>query len=168
MDLVEGERVLWQGRPSWRAQTGYFLRWGGLAIVPGVLATVIDGYGGATGLALWQWLLVSLALLIVVAAVDAVRRASVFYMVTDQRIRIRRGILSRREETARFDRVQNVNSSQSLLDRLLGVGDVDFDTAGTSEDSDDFRFAGVAEPKRLVRIVAEGTQALHPGTRSGL
>ena len=42
----------------------------------------------------------------------------------------RRGILARREQTARFDRVQNVSISQSLMDRLLNVGAVELRHGG--------------------------------------
>ena len=34
MELVEGERILWQGRPSWRAQISFFIVWIPLALIP--------------------------------------------------------------------------------------------------------------------------------------
>ena len=52
------------------------------------------------------------------------------YIVTDQRIYIRRGILNRHERSTHRDRIQNVNTDQSMLQRMLSVGNVDFDTAG--------------------------------------
>ena len=87
-------------------------------------------------------------------------------MVTDERLVVRRGILTRREQTARFDRIQNVSITQSLMDRLLKVGAVSFDTAGTDERSSDFTFRGISEPQSLVRIVAENS--LHPGVEPTL
>lgn len=157
MDLLAGERILWEGRPSWRAHLSYFLVWIPLALVPVIIAGALRAGDRDTGLPYWQWIVISLVLVVLVIVWDAIRRNAVLYTVTDQRLRIRRGILSRREETARFDRIQNVNTSQSLLDRMLGVGAVDFDTAGTGEGADDFHFEGIAEPHRLVRIVAENT-----------
>ena len=55
---------------------------------------------------------------------------STTYLVSTQRLYIRRGLLSKRMQQTRIDRVQNVNTEQSLRDRLLRVGTVDFDTAG--------------------------------------
>ncbi|MBV8429798.1 MAG: PH domain-containing protein, partial [Solirubrobacterales bacterium] len=45
----------------------------------------------------------------------------------------------------------NVNASQSLLQRALGVGDVSFDTAGGA--AFDFSFRGVTHPRRIVRTI---------------
>jgi uncharacterized membrane protein YdbT with pleckstrin-like domain len=52
--------------------------------------------------------------------------------------------------------VQNVNYQQSVLDRVLGVGTVDFDTAGT--DDAEFRFDWVNGPEKVVRAVDDAIQ----------
>ena len=54
-------------------------------------------------------------------------------------------------QQTRIDRVQNVNTDESVLGRLLRVGSVDFDTAGT--DDSEFRFAGVNRPGDVVAAV---------------
>ncbi|MFN8111047.1 MAG: PH domain-containing protein [Thermoleophilia bacterium] len=155
MDLVQGERVLYAGRPSPRGSVGFYLRWGLLALIPGVLASVVSGAGGGTGLSVGQWWLVTIVLLALVVAWDALRRMSVRYTVTSERIHIRRGLLSRAEQSTDIDRVQNVNTDQSMLQRALGVGSVDFDTAGTEAQEASFRFAGIAHPHALVSTVQE-------------
>ena len=63
--------------------------------------------------------------------------------------------------------MQNVSVTQSLMDRLLKVGAVEFDTAGTDQSDADFRFSGISDPQQLVRIVAESSHALR-GTSTGL
>ena len=80
-----------------------------------------------------------------------VKRMSTTYLVSTQRLYIRRGILSKRMQQTRIDRVQNVNTDQSLRERLLRVGTVDFDTAGT--DDSEFRFVGIADPGEVVTAV---------------
>ena len=60
-------------------------------------------------------------------------------------------MLSKREQQTRIDRVQNVNTEQSLRERMLRVGTVDFDTAGT--DDSEFRFVGIASPDEVVSAV---------------
>jgi uncharacterized membrane protein YdbT with pleckstrin-like domain len=80
-----------------------------------------------------------------------VKRMATTYMVTTQRLYIRRGLLSKHMQQTRIDRVQNVNTAQSLRDRLLRVGTVDFDTAGT--DDSEFRFVGIADPSDVVAAV---------------
>jgi uncharacterized membrane protein YdbT with pleckstrin-like domain len=167
MELVEGETILWQGRPSWRAQISFFIVWIPLALLPVIIAGILTANDQDTGLPYWQWLLISLLLVVVVVAYDVIRRHATHYVVTNQRLRVRRGILSRSEQTARFERVQNVSMSQSLMDRLLQVGAVEFDTAGTDQGDADFRFSGISDPQALVRIVAEGSHAA-PHAPTGL
>src|SRR6202008_2937541 len=58
--------------------------------------------------------------------------------ITNRRLHIKRGIVARKTQEARLERVQNVNTEQSVIERMLRVGTVDFDTAGA--DSDGFRF----------------------------
>ncbi len=71
--------------------------------------------------------------------------------ITEKRLTIDRGLLSWDLHETRLVRVQNVNSSQTLLERTLGIGTVDFDTAGSAEY--DFAFRSVARPHRIVRTV---------------
>lgn len=153
MDLISGERVLYQGRPSARSSVAFFARWVPLALLPGILFTVVDRGGWGTGLSLWRWWLISLVLLCVVVILDGLRRLAVRYTVTTERIHIRRGILSRAEQSTDIDRVQNVSTDQSVLERMLNVGNVDFDTAGTDAGDASFRFTGIGDPRRLVSAV---------------
>lgn len=161
MELVEGERILWQGRPSWRAHLSFFLLWIPAALVPAIIAGALTANDAGTGLPYWQWIAISLILVALVIGYDYLQRFATLYVVSDQRLRVRRGILSRREQTARFERVQNVSISQSLLDRMLRVGAVEFDTAGTDSGDANFNFTGISEPQSLVHIVA---QYSHPTT----
>jgi uncharacterized membrane protein YdbT with pleckstrin-like domain len=85
------------------------------------------------------------------------KRMATVYTITNQRLRIKRGILAKRIQQTRIDRVQNVNTDQSVLDRILRVGKVDFDTAGT--DDSDFTFDGVSSPSRVVEAVDRAQHA---------
>jgi len=143
MDLHPGETVLFEGHPSWRATLGFYIVGFVAAVAVGVLAGVAAGADIGVP--------VVVAALLILLLVGLVRRLGTHYMVTTDRLRIRHGILARRVQQTRLDRVQNVNTDQSLLERLLGIGTVDFDTAGT-EDSD-FAFHGIADPSSVVAAV---------------
>ncbi len=80
------------------------------------------------------------------------------FTITSDRLTIERGILSKHVQQTRIDRVQNVNTRQSAIDRLFRVGSVDFDTAGT--DGSDFTFDGVNDPATVVTAV-DHAQRLH-------
>jgi uncharacterized membrane protein YdbT with pleckstrin-like domain len=82
------------------------------------------------------------------------------YVLTTERLHIRRGLLAKRTQETRVQRVHNVNTDQTLMQRLLRVGTVDFDTAGT--DDSEFRFVGVANPAEVVRAVDKAQRAAQP------
>ena len=109
MKLLEDEHLVWQGHPTWRAQfvrlVGFLL----LAAIPLVLAAILAANDVGTGLPVWQWLLITLALAAVVLAVDAIRRYATLYQVTSRRIRIRRGILSRQNQSTSIGRLQSID-----------------------------------------------------------
>ena len=143
MDLHQGEAVVFEGHPTWRAILGFYV----IAFVGAVLVGVIVVLAAslAVGIA------VGVVLVLLVLLVGFVRRMATVYMVSNQRLYIRRGILSKRVQQTRIDRVQNVNTAQSVFDRILRVGKVDFDTAGT--DDSDFVFDGIAHPDRVVAAI---------------
>ena len=150
MDLRADERALYEGRPSWRALMTFYV--GGILLavtVVVVLGVLIDEMGLAVAIAA---VIVALTLLI-----GFVRRVGTKYLLTTQRLRISRGIIRKDVQETRLDRVQNVNYSQGILDRMFGVGTVDFDTAGT--DDSEFRFEWINDPESVVRSVDEATHA---------
>jgi uncharacterized membrane protein YdbT with pleckstrin-like domain len=166
MQLLEGEHVLWQGRPSWRSNLSHFIVWIPIALLPAIIAGTLTAKDHGTGLPYPTWIGITIILVILVVGIDAIRRYATYYWITTQRLVVRHGILTRREQTARFDRIQNVSITQSLMDRLLSVGAVSFDTAGTDERASDFTFRGISDPESVVRIVAENS--LHPGAEPTL
>jgi uncharacterized membrane protein YdbT with pleckstrin-like domain len=150
MDLRADERPLFEGRPSWRALMTFYVGGIGLAVaVVVVLGILIDEMGLAIAIAA---AIVALTLLI-----GFLRRVGTKYLLTTQRLRISRGIIRKNVQETRLERVQNVNYSQGILDRMFGVGTVDFDTAGT--DDSEFRFEWINDPEHVVRRVDEATHA---------
>jgi uncharacterized membrane protein YdbT with pleckstrin-like domain len=161
VELHPGEEVVFEGHPSWRGLLSFYVTYVGAAVVIGVIAGLIGsvGLGIAVGV-----VLVGLVLLI-----GLVRRMATVFMVSSQRLYIRRGILSKKVQQTRIDRVQNVNTNQTVMDRILRVGTVDFDTAGT--DDSDFTFRGIAHPDRVVAAVDRAqreaaAQGLEPPMRA--
>ena len=143
MDLHPGEQVVFEGHPSWRALLSFYL--GGIA--GAVVVAVVVALVAST----WAGVLVGAVLVALLLVFGFVKRMATTYMVSTQRLYIRRGLLSKRMQQTRIDRVQNVNTDQSLRERLLRVGTVDFDTAGS--DDSEFRFVGIADPGEVVNAV---------------
>jgi uncharacterized membrane protein YdbT with pleckstrin-like domain len=143
MDLHPGEDVVYDGHPSWRALLSFYIS--GTLIV--AVIAVIVAVAASTALGIVAFVVLFALMLLV----GFIRRMATNYMITSQRLYIRRGILSKAEQQTRIDRVQNVNTNQTLVQRMLFVGTVDFDTAGT--DDSEFRFVGVSSPGKIVQAV---------------
>lgn len=159
MELASDERELFSGHPSWRSILSFYIK--GLLIT--AAAAVIAALVADTGAAV----LVGIVLFAIVLLVGFIKRIATTYTITNHRLHIRRGIIARRTQEARLERVQNVNTAQGVIDRILQVGTVDFDTAGTTDA--DFAFRGVSQPEKVVRAVdqAQREQA-DEQRRSGL
>jgi uncharacterized membrane protein YdbT with pleckstrin-like domain len=148
MDLQSGEKVIYQGHPSWRAIVGFYLKGTLVAAGAAILAGLLEG---STSLALLTFaVIVGITIL-----VGFVKRVATVYTITDRRLNIKRGIIARKVQETRLQRVQNVNFSQGVYERIMQIGDVDFDTAGT--DDSNFVFAGVAQPEQVVEQVDRAT-----------
>jgi uncharacterized membrane protein YdbT with pleckstrin-like domain len=154
MELHQGESVLFEGRPSWRSILGFYVVGVLVAAAAGAVVALIDSTG--TGIAVF---------VVVAAAVVGVgwlRRLGTRYAITNERLCIERGLIARHAQETRLTRVQNVNTDQSVLQRMLRVGTVDFDTAGTDAPDSDFAFRGVGEPAQVARLVDEAIRQSQP------
>lgn len=151
MKTLEGEAVVWEGHPSWKAMIVFYIKWLLISLIPIAIWVALRAGGQHTG-AVW-FSLISVIGIIVTLLGGWLRRQTVRYLVTDRRIMIRQGVISKNERTTHLERVQNVSMRQGVIERLLGIGDVDWDTAGTSENDADFTFYGIDDPSHLVHLV---------------
>jgi uncharacterized membrane protein YdbT with pleckstrin-like domain len=154
LNLHPGERVIFEGHPSWRAILGFYLKGLLIAVILGVIAKLAVDDGTA--------FLVILVVLALTLLIGFVKRVATTYTITNRRLNIKRGIVSKEVQETRLERVQNVNYRQSVYQRLMQIGDVDFDTAAS--DDYNFVFAGVANPGEVVHAVDQATGADVAGT----
>ncbi len=161
VDPPAGEQVFFHGHPSWRSILSFYLRGLLIAIVAGVVAGLITRITGKSVQVAWVIAAV-LVVFTIAVVIGLVRRITVTYTITNQRLTIHKGILSREMHETRLARVQNVNTIQTFVDRLLRVGTVDFDTA--AESGYDFKFVGVSDPHSIVTVV---DKAIHEMQQPG-
>jgi uncharacterized membrane protein YdbT with pleckstrin-like domain len=153
--LNPGEQVIFEGHPSWRSILGFYIKGilltAAIALLVG-LATSLFGDEVDTGLVT----IVAVVGVALTVLIGFIKRIATDYVITDRRLHIKRGIISRTIQETRLVRVQNVNYNQGVLDRILQIGDVDFDTA--AGDDYNFVFAGVAQPEEVVHQVDRATR----------
>jgi uncharacterized membrane protein YdbT with pleckstrin-like domain len=150
MDLEAGEQIIFEGHPSWRSILAFYLK--GLVIVV-IAGAIAAGVTKATDDEVNTGVVAAVAIVVfvLVVVIGWLRRLATTYTITNKRLYIRRGIVSRHEQQTHVTKVQNVNTNQSIVERLLQVGTVDFDTAGDTDS--DFKFAGVADPREVMQAV---------------
>jgi uncharacterized membrane protein YdbT with pleckstrin-like domain len=152
MDLHPGEELVFEGHPSWRAVLRFYV----IGVVIVAVAAAIGALVAGAAVAV----IVGAVVLALVILAGLIKRQATRYVITTERLHIRQGILAKRTQETRVQRVQNVNTEQSFFARLLQIGTVDFDTAGT--DDSEFRFVGVANPHDVVNAVDRAQRAAAP------
>jgi uncharacterized membrane protein YdbT with pleckstrin-like domain len=165
MDPEPGEEFFFNGHPSWRSIIDFYIKGLVAAVLAGAIAGVITRISGKSVDAAWVIPTV-IVVFIVVLIWGFLKRIRTTYTISNQRLTINIGLLSRDMHQARLERVQNVDTNQSILERMLGIGDVNFDTAGSAEFN--FAFKGVAHPQRIVHTVDRAIREMqeahpHPG-----
>lgn len=168
MNMGPGEQVVFEGHPSWRAIFGFYVK--GVLVV-GVLAAIVVLFGNTIGDGVGSTALVAVLLVgaLVVALIGFLKRVSTRYTITNRRLYVKHGIISRDVQQTKIERVQDVNYTQSLWQRVLQIGDVDFDTAANDPDGD-FIFAGISQPEQVVDRVHHSTEVggtSHSGSSPG-
>jgi uncharacterized membrane protein YdbT with pleckstrin-like domain len=145
LTLSGDERIEWIGRPSL------------FTIVPQLLIAVIVGVGGALAVSALDSVvdgtvpavvrLLPLLAALSILAVVLLRWYRVRYVITSTQVYIKRGFVSLDVDQIRLARIQNTQLSQSILERLLGYGDVVAYTAGS--DTLNIEFNAVPNPSRV-------------------
>jgi uncharacterized membrane protein YdbT with pleckstrin-like domain len=148
MDLQPGERVIYEGHPSWRSTLGFYI----LGLLLAAAAAAIAYFAADAGIAA----AVGGGVLLVVLIAGWLRRITTRYLITNRRLQIRHGILSKNVEHTRVDRIVDVTVRQSLFQRMLAIGAVDFDNASGGQGGQDlFRFTGIASPYVVTQAISE-------------
>jgi len=115
------ERVLFTVRPTLIfVKTGYVL-----AVLGGILLVFLLASIGVP-----SYISIPMALaLLLIPAYYHIRRNMVRYTVTDAKLEIDRGLIARTTRNIPLSKIQDVTVSASILQRILGFGDIIVDNA---------------------------------------
>lgn len=130
LTLDDGEEVAWVGEPELASKAGELST--GLMLVP----------------------LLGLGLLVILPAYLAVTHTD--YVVTNQSLYAKSGIMSTNIQSLELDKIQNTEYSQSFVEKQLGYGTVGVDTAGGAGIELEFEaIAGAREVQETVRELSK-------------
>lgn len=158
--LTDDEEVLAQFRPHWRVLVAPLLWAMLLAAAGGVALAALEPPMGAwvAAGAVPLWLLLS--------GRAVVRWWSTTYVLTTERIIVRRGVLARSGTEIPLENIVNVLYAQRLLERLLGYGDLLIESAGSQGQS---RLADIPDPQGMQAEIYRAREArtLHFSSQGG-
>jgi len=134
LTLDDNEEVLWSGEPRMVSIAP--------AIIIGIPLIPLLGFG----------------LIIMAGAYLSVKNTD--FVVTNEGLYKKTGVLSRSVQKIGFEKVQNISFSQGILGNYFGYGNVEISTAGGS--GVEMRFNGIDDPKSVQERVA-GEMKKHTG-----
>lgn len=130
MHLQDGEQVSWANRPHPVALGSRFVASLAVALT-GLLAAA---WAWNDGYRLVGWLALAVAVGgLASAAVAYARWTNTRYVITNEQLYAKRGLVSRNVTQLSLERVQNTTLQQSVAGRLLGYGDITIYTAGSGD-----------------------------------
>jgi membrane protein YdbS with pleckstrin-like domain len=145
------EEVYFEGSPLLKAELGKVILWGiaGIMLLALVITNLVKWHWGLP----W-WLSLGLGLLaIVLMFVPALLRKSLRYRITNYRIDITSGVVSRNIATVELWHVEDIKLHQSLLNRIAGVGTITL----TAHDQamPQFELRGLPQPQQLFTMLEQ-------------
>ena len=113
--------------PSWKGMFGWYAKWLLMALVVVAIAFALMH---ANVIPAYLFVLVIVGAFGIVLLIGWLTRLATSYLVTNRRVSETTGILNKRTESAYFTEITNTTIERNLSERLLGIGRLDFDTAG--------------------------------------
>ena len=145
-EILEGENLIWQGRPTWKWSVSFMVKWGLVGLIPLIVGVVVNRVADVSIALFFAATVIFIAAVVVLAWI---KRLDSHYTVTSRRVIVRRGIANRNERSASIDRIQNVNTKQGFYGRILNFGDIEFDTAGSDVGDSDLALRGINDPHQM-------------------
>lgn len=145
------EDRLWRGGPSLALLAGKFLGLIATAIViPLILYFWYDRLAQFAG---WIWIIFAVILLWLIAgiAIAIARMKATVYTVTDQRVIIETGIVSKKVEDIDLRYIDDTQFAQDLSERILGIGNVTI--ISSDKATPNYVLRGVRDPRALRELI---------------
>lgn len=154
----EKETMNYIARPAWVNQ---WWQIGVMILMPFVFVLALlkgQQYFSPENLRVVQVVIV--AVFVYLIAMVTYRRYSWAYKIDHETIESREGLIARNVKSIRIQDLRNINVNQSLIQRIMGVGDVEFSSAGGS--GIEVVFRGVNKPLE-VKAMAQRLQGKSTG-----
>jgi len=132
-----------------------------LAILGGIaLVVLLSLLSGAAGIAVPWWISVLLGLApLLIPAYHHLMRNMILYTLTDSKIEIDKGFISRTTRNIPLGKVQDVTVSAGIIQRLLGFGDLVIENAGETTGS--IVLKNISSPRHYADLLLKQLRRVH-------
>lgn len=157
--LTDDEEIVREFRPHWRVLLPA-LGWAMLAAgLGGVGVAALDGTGQTIAI------VAAVLLWLILAGKSVLDYWFTNYVLTTERIIVRAGMIARTGSEIPLEKITNVVFSQSVIERLLGYGDVTLEAAGSQGQS---RLDDIPDPELFQSQVYRVREARSLSMRHGI
>jgi membrane protein YdbS with pleckstrin-like domain len=115
--MASDELSIWSGSPSQILNLRLYIVWG-LILVTGIIASIIEP----------KTIIPLFAVLVFIAGIQCgwafLKIKKTQYLITNQRVRIRTGILNKKIQEIELYRVRDTSAGQTFFQRIFSIGDV--------------------------------------------
>jgi uncharacterized membrane protein YdbT with pleckstrin-like domain len=160
--VYDDETVVLDLRPHWWYFSRHIVT--GVPLIAFVVGTVSISNSDVRDVVRWPVGLIVLVWALWLA-IQFVRWWVTYFVVTDQRVLYRTGVLARHGVEIPLERITNINYHQGIWERIIGAGDLDIESAGEEGDT---HFDNVRHPYEVQNeIYAQIEGAAHRGAEAG-
>jgi uncharacterized membrane protein YdbT with pleckstrin-like domain len=151
------EETLWQGSPSVTLLAGHFAAIGlvllAIPLLARFFASTMPDPDRASGMIRFGWvataILVTIQLILLVTA--WIRLRSTMYRVTNQRVVVEQGVLSKTVDEIDLRYVDDSAFTQTLVERVLGIGSVTL--ISTDKSSPRYVLRSIKDPRGVREMI---------------
>jgi membrane protein YdbS with pleckstrin-like domain len=148
------EKEDWSGRSSWKSVYPLLFLW----VVTTAAATLVTWMLVKNQIAIWVVAIVFLVILVALLVRQAWSILSTSYRLTTQRIFIAHGIVNQSLDQTELLRVDDIKTRQTLLQRILGIGDVE--VVSNDKSHPRLLLANVDRPHMIAETLRRNTRVL--------
>ena len=153
IELMPDEKMILASNPHWF----YFWKQVAAAIgVVGLLLLLMVLEGGWADTVIGWAALVAFVILLLDVVFEFVQWKTTRFAITDQRVAYQSGFVRRRGVSIPLNRINNVNSEQSIIGRVLNNGIVTIESAGQTGDS---VFENIPDPEKVRTLIFAQVEA---------
>ena len=163
--LTTDEEMVLDLRPHWIALVGpvvvtliVIAAW--IFLLPKLPDT---GFGHTAGLI--ALLAVGAFLLIFYVLRTVIQWATSHFVVTNERVIHRQGLIAKNSMEIPLDRLQNVRFHQGVFERMIGAGDLTLESAGERGDN---KFSDIRHPENVQKVIYEHAEAFTMRMQGGV